>query len=163
MRLAVAKPTFQWIEAAGMNCAADPALTVTPQTVHAEAWLAILGGAHGLGFFPAAWTGDVGGAISRIAAEVAALEPVLLGTSLPGVGADGAIHAAAWKVDGALYAAAVNTGTAVTRATLHLPGLDGRRLEVLEEGRSVSAAGDSVRDRFAPLEVHLYVAPPPAG
>ena len=49
--LAQGKPTFQWIEAAGMTCPHGGATAVTPQTVRAESWLAIAGGAKGLGFF----------------------------------------------------------------------------------------------------------------
>src|SRR5205085_9108336 len=61
--LAAGKPTFQWIETGHMDCPDTPALAVTPQTLRAESWLAIAGGARGLGFFPVGWTGDIGEAI----------------------------------------------------------------------------------------------------
>ena len=74
--LAQGKPTFQWIEAAGMTCPHGGATAVTPQTVRAESWLAIAGGAKGLGFFPpAAWTGDVGEAIAEVTERVRQLGP----------------------------------------------------------------------------------------
>ena len=37
---------------------------------------------------------------------------------------------------------------------------DGRRLYVLDENRSVQASGDALQDDFAPLAVHVYLAPP---
>ena len=70
------KPTFQWIEAAGMTCPHDGPTAVTPATVRAESWLAIAGGAKGLGFFPpAAWTGDVGEAIAEVTSTVRGARP----------------------------------------------------------------------------------------
>src|SRR5262249_18259264 len=52
VKLAAGKPTFQWIETAGMeNCPNGPTAP-TPESVKVESWLAIAGGAHGLGFFP---------------------------------------------------------------------------------------------------------------
>src|SRR5207245_5980704 len=70
--LAGEKPTFQWIEARTMECP-QPELAVTPATVRAESWLAIAGGAHGLGFFPPDWDQRVGGAIAGVGAQVASI------------------------------------------------------------------------------------------
>jgi hypothetical protein len=160
--LAAPRPTFQWIEAAGMNCPTDATVAVTPDTVRAEAWLAIVGGARGLGFFPAAWTGDVGGAVARVAGEVGALLPALVEPpARVEVRADGgAVRAAAWSYAGAVYIAAVNAGTAATGVTLRLPELAGRSVLVLGEQRRLRAADGSLGDRLEPLQVHLYAAPP---
>ena len=49
--LASGKPTFQWIKARTMDCH-DPTLDPSADTVHAETWLAIAGGATGIGYFP---------------------------------------------------------------------------------------------------------------
>src|SRR6185437_3773782 len=49
--IARGKPTFQWIEARRMDCTGDE-LDPTPETLRAEAWLSIAGGAHGIGYFP---------------------------------------------------------------------------------------------------------------
>jgi hypothetical protein len=59
-----------------------------------------------------------------------------------------------------LYTIAVNPTRRAVRATMTAPGLAGRSVDVLGENRSLSAAGDSLTDGFAPLAVHLYVAPP---
>ena len=47
------RPTFQWLETGSLEggCGAP----VTPATVGAEAWLAIAGGARGLGWFTYGW------------------------------------------------------------------------------------------------------------
>src|SRR5205085_11717993 len=68
--LAPDKPTFQWIEVTRLRC--DwPGLAVTGATVRAESFLAIAGGAHGLGFFPGqGWTGEVGAGMAGVAHDV---------------------------------------------------------------------------------------------
>jgi hypothetical protein len=161
--LAAGRPTFQWIEAAGMSCPADPALAVTPATVRAESWLAIVGGARGLGFFPAAWTGDVGGAIASVADDVAAFLPALFGprTQTTVSAAGDLVRCAAWEAGGSVYVAAVNAGQDAVHATLAVSGLGDRVLTVLGESRTLTASGGAVEDDFAPLAVHLYVSAPP--
>ncbi len=160
--LAGGRPTFQWIEAAGMNCPTSAEAAVTPDTVRAESWLAIAGGARGLGYFPAAWTGDVGGAIRDVAGAVGALLPALVSqphaviVSPAGLG----VYAAAWAFGGAVYAVAVNAGTAAGQATMAIPGLSGRTVSVLGENRQIEASGAAIADHFEPLQVHLYVAAP---
>jgi hypothetical protein len=164
-RLAAGKPTFQWIEAAGMRCP-NGATAVTPQTVWAEAWLAVAGGARGLGFFPpAAWTGEVGEAIAAFSRLVRYLTPVLVSTPLPAVvePAGGAVKAAAWERQGALYAVAVNASRAPLEAAIRIPGLADRPVSVIGEGRTLGASGGAIEDLFPPLGVHLYVAAPPGG
>ena len=52
------KPTFQWIETSKMT-GECPSLQITPAIVNAETWLAITGGACGIGYFTNSWTGDV--------------------------------------------------------------------------------------------------------
>jgi hypothetical protein len=158
--IAGGKPTFQWIETAGMNCPTDPALAITPDTVRAESWLAIAGGAHGLGFFPVGWTGDVGGAITKVRSEVAALFPAVLQPQVPSSASTTSIVTAAWELDGALYVAAINTGATPVDASIRIPGLASRSLGVVGEARSIPSSADTLSDQFAPLAVHLYVAPP---
>jgi len=161
-RLAAGKPTFQWIEAAGMRCP-DGATAVTPQTVRAEAWLAVAGGAGGLGFFPpASWTGDVGGALAEVTSAIRYLSPALLAPAAPVTVAParGPVKAGARAYGGALYVIAVNAGFAPARATIRLPGLAGRPLTVFGEARTVPSEGDVFADAFAPLAAHVYIAAP---
>jgi hypothetical protein len=160
VNLAGPKPTFQWIEADNWNCAAGPT-AVTPATVRAESWLAIAGGAHGLGFWPAKWPSANGATIAGVARDVARLGPAVY---MPGVAAsDNAqqvqISARTWG--GALYVIAVNSSYSPADATITAQSLNGRTLTVMGESRRVDAVGDSFQDHFAPLAVHIYIAPPP--
>lgn len=160
IRLAKGKPTFQWIEAAGWRCPSG-STAVTPTTVRAEAWLAIAGGARGLGFFPWGWTPDVAQAITRISRDIAKLGSALfseVGSGAPLRG--GPIKVGVRSHAGALYIVAVNTSQESAEATVRVTSLRGRPLIVLDEGRRLSAEGDVFSDRFAPLAVHIYVAAP---
>jgi hypothetical protein len=159
VQLAAGKPTYQWIETGHMDCPDTSELHVSPDVLRAESWLAIAGGARGLGFFPIGWTGDIGEAIQKVAQDVQALGPALLATGAP-ASSSGAIKVGARSLGGALYVFAVNPTYAATTATITAPGLAGRPLQVLGEGRTVTPNGDSFADSFAPLAVHLYVAAP---
>ncbi|MDH5281919.1 MAG: fibronectin type III domain-containing protein, partial [Thermoleophilia bacterium] len=66
------KPTFQWIEAGPMeHCHnnEDP----TPVVVRAETWLAIAGGARGIGYFPDWWAEDIRNEVRLVNREILAL------------------------------------------------------------------------------------------
>ena len=161
-QLARGRPTYQWIEAAGMLCPHGPT-AVTPDTVRAESLLAIAGGARGLGYFPAAaWTGDVGAAIAGVTRAVRYLGPGLAGPEAPAsVEAASPVLAGARAADGALYVVAVNPTHRAAQATVTVQGLGGRTLAVFDEGRTVASSGDSFTDSFAPLQGHVYVVAPP--
>jgi hypothetical protein len=158
VQLAGGKPTFQWIEAATWKCD-RPALRVTPATVRAESWLAVAGGARGLGFFPADWPASVAPGIATVAREVSAISAALLAPDAA-ASATAPVVAAARALNTALYVIAVNPTRATVRSTIHVPGLAGRSASVLGEARSITASADSIADAFAPLAVHLYVAAP---
>jgi hypothetical protein len=112
--LAGDRPTFQWIEARSWHCRAR-GLSVTPATIRVESWLAVAGGARGLGFFPADWPFGVAQGIAGVAKEVAALQPVLLAPEEP-VSVSAPIVAAARSFGSAFYVIAVNpTRRALTR------------------------------------------------
>ena len=160
--LARGKPTYQWIEAAEWRCPGGQT-AVTPATVRAEAWLAIAGGARGLGFFPANWSSEVSKAIARISRDIAKLGPALF--SLPARPAttsqSGPVKVGLRSYLGALYIIAVNSSQVPAEASIRVPGLNGRPLTVLDEGRRLDVEGDVFSDSFAPLAVHIYIAPPP--
>jgi hypothetical protein len=158
VRLAGGRPTFQWIEAQSWRCR-EQRLLVTPETVRAESWLSVVGGARGIGFFPADWDPAVTPAITAIGKEVSALGGALLAPATSATGS-GPVLAAGRTLNGALYVFAVNPTRTSLHATVTLPGLGGRTGAVLEEGRSVTASGDAFIDDFGPLAVHLYVFPP---
>jgi hypothetical protein len=156
--LARGRPTFQWIETRTWKCH-QPQLRVSAATVRAESWLSVIGGARGIGFFPADWDPALTPEITRIGQEVAALGGALLAPDAP-ASASAPVLAAARVLHDALYVIAVNPTPSSVRATIHAPGLGGRSLEALEEGRTVASSGDSFTDGFGPLGVHLYVAKP---
>jgi hypothetical protein len=158
VRLAQGRPTFQWIEARTWKCP-QASLRVTPATVRLESWLSVIGGARGIGFFPADWDPAVTPAIARIGREVAALGGALLAPETS-ASAAAPVLAAARSFGGALYVIAANPTRRFVRATMQASGLAGRTLDVLEEGRTVASSGDSFEDGFAPFAVHLYVAKP---
>ena len=166
--LAPGKPTFQWIEAAAMGdspCYRNGRFTPTPGTVRAETWLAIIGGAKGIGYFPADWAPDVKTEISRLNEQITALEPVLLSNRVPPFSAPrtGPIKVTARVYNGATYVFAVNATGRRHTVTFRLPGLTTQTLEVWGEERSVPAEpGGAVTDSFEPFAVHVYVAAPPA-
>ena len=156
--LAGGKPTFQWIEASTWRCHA-PALRVTPATVRAESWLAVAGGARGIGFFPADWDPAVTPGIAAVSREVTALAAALLAPDAA-VSTGAPLVASARSLNGALYVLAVNPTRSLVHARLSAPELGGRPLAVVGERRVVTSSGDSFADAFAPLAVHLYVAGP---
>jgi hypothetical protein len=162
VQLAGGKPTFQWIEASEIKCRESPGQEITPATVRAESWLSVIGGAVGLGFFPAAWTAEIEHAIKRVADETAILAPSLLGRSVRARVAPGPTHvrAAAWTDGRTIVVAAVNAGRTPTSARITVDGVAGRTLGVVGEGRTVTAANGAFTETFAPLAAHVYVLGP---
>jgi hypothetical protein len=166
VRLAAGKPTFQWIEAAGMGDCAHGATAVTPDTVRAESWLAVAGGARGLGFFPpAAWTGDVGEAIADVTGRIRQLGPALLApdAAVAAESDNGLVRAGARSYRDRIYVIAINAGFGPATATISAPGLEGRPLTVMGAGRTVTPSGDSFTERFPALGARVYVAGPSGG
>jgi hypothetical protein len=158
--LAAGKPTFQWIEAAPMNqCfGLDP----SPAIVRAETWMAVAGGARGIGYFPDQWRSDVRAEVTRINRDLASLAPALLDEAAPAaVAAPSGVRAGIRRHNGATYVIAVNVHFSRTSARIAVPGLGTRALRVYGEGRTVTARNGVVHDTFRGLQVRVYVAPPP--
>jgi hypothetical protein len=160
--LAAGKPTFQWIEAAPMNqCLGRGDLDPTPQTVRAETWLAIAGGARGIGYFPNSWSASVNREITSIDRTITALGPALLAPETPVATSPGRVYAGARSFDGARYVIAVNATAKTRQTTFTLPGLGTTVGWVYGEGRTVPVRKGTFTDSFAPLAVHIYVVAPP--
>ena len=143
--LAPGKPTFQWIEARELKC---PTVPVTPATVRAESWLALAGGAHGLGFFPQDWDPAIGAAIGGVTARIRQLEPALLEPARPLrlESSSPDVRASERRWHDARYVVAVNAGT--TAASIRVPG----------PRPPIALAGSATR--LPPLGVGIYVFPP---
>jgi hypothetical protein len=159
VRLAGDKPTFQWIEAASWKCPGGQT-EVTPAVVRAESWMAIAGGAHGLGFWPGHWPAASARAIGAVARDVGRLGPATYMPNLPATADNGAIVLVARNWGGALYVIAVNTTYSAQDATMRQALLNGRTLTVLGESRKLRSVQDAFGDSFPPLGVHIYYAGP---
>jgi hypothetical protein len=166
------KPTFQWIETSAMT-GECPTIAITPAIVNAETWLALAGGACGIGYFTNSWTGPlwnrwdfdpgVEEALPDIVSRVQGLATALCDGTYGDVVTpwDGTVVATSRELNGALYVIAVNGSSTATNVPFSVPGLAGRQLTVLGEGRTIKPVKKLIfRDSFAPYGVHIYVAAP---
>jgi hypothetical protein len=157
------RPTFQWIEARGMDCTGER-LDPTPETVRAEAWLSIAGGAHAIGYFPNNWSAEVGAAIAQTNREIKGLVPALVEPAIAAsVSLGSTVKAGAREHNGAVYVIAVNASRGASAATINVPALGDRVLRSLDGQKTVGASGGSFTDSLGPLEVRIYVASPVQG
>jgi len=159
--LARGRPTYQWIESGHMGkCGRsfDP----TPATIRAEVWLAIAGGARGIGYFPDFWPPEVASAIKTTNATITALARALLAPEAPvSFGPAGTpVKAGARLLNGSYYIVAVNPGYRSATATFTVPGLAASSVRVFGEGRTVPVRNGRFTDAFAGLGVHIYIAAP---
>ena len=161
--LARGRPTFQWIEARRMDCMGAQ-LDPTPETVRAEAWLSIAGGAHAIGYFPNNWSVDVGAEIARTNHEIQSLVPALVEPPIATSVAPGSpVKAGGREHNGAVYVIAVNASRAPATASINVPAVGDRVLRSPDGSQTVTASGGSFTDSFGPLEVRVYVASPVQG
>ena len=157
------RPTFQWIEARRMDCMGAQ-LDPTPETVRAEAWLSIAGGAHAIGYFPNNWSADVGTEIARTNHEIQSLVPALVEPAIAAsVSLGTPVKAGAREHNGAVYVIAVNASRTTAAASINVPALGDRVLRSLDGQRALTASGGSFTDSFGPLEVRIYIASPVQG
>jgi hypothetical protein len=158
--LARGKPTYQWIEARRMDCHGEQ-LDPTAETVRAETWLAIAGGAHAIGYFPNNWAPEVGAEIARSSREIQSLVPALVEpATAASVSLGSSVKVGAREHNGAVYVMAVNASRAPATATITVPAAGNRTLRTLDGAHVVTAKGGSFTDSFGPLEVRVYIASP---
>jgi hypothetical protein len=164
--LAGNRPTFQWIETGPIKPTYCGGFTMTPAQLHAEVWLAITGGATGIGFFTHTWTPnenelDVSPSLQQemksITGQIAALTPGLLGMTVLSGANSGAIKVIARSTSDRTYVFAVNATNGPIHAQIHVPRLQNGRVAVNGEGRAVAVRNDRLTDTFGPLAVHVYV------
>jgi hypothetical protein len=157
------RPTFQWIETRRMDCTGAN-LDPTPETVRAEAWLSIAGGAHAIGYFPNNWSFDVGEEIARTNHEIQSLVPALVEPPIATSVAPGSpVKAGGREHNGAVYVIAVNASRSPATASINVPALGDRVLRSLDGQQTLTASGGSFTDSFGPLEVRVYIASPVQG
>jgi hypothetical protein len=158
--LAGARATYQWIEVGRMEfCNGRPELDPTPLTVRAETWLAIAGGARGIGYFPDHWRPEIARSVTQLNTEISALAPALLAQELAATASPGPVRVGARRFNGATYVTAVNTSRRRVRASVATAGLQGSA-RVFGESRRVAIWRGVISDAFAPLQAHVYVIDP---
>jgi hypothetical protein len=159
--LARPRATFQWIEDRELNCP-DATDAVTPATIRVESWLAIAGGATGLGFFPGNREDAVRHAIRGVAHRVRQLLPALVRQPVP-IGVSPAapdVRAAGRLFGGAFYVIAVNAGAQASSVTLTADELADRRLVSAGRPDLLRAHDGTLPVTLPGMSVRIYVAPP---
>ncbi|MFL5963579.1 MAG: hypothetical protein ACJ757_11885 [Gaiellaceae bacterium] len=166
IRLTGGMPTFQWIETGPIKPKYCGGFKMTPTELTAEVWLAIVGGARGIGYFTHTWSPehnafDVSPALQRtmktISNVLAFVRPGLLGHTVVSSADSSAIKVVARAGGDRDYVFAVNTHRVPIKVQVHVPQLHGGPLQVLREQRSVTVSGDRFVDTFQPLAVHVYI------
>jgi hypothetical protein len=166
INLAGDMPTFQWIETGPFKPTYCGGFKMTPAELKAEVWLAIVGGARGIGFFTHTWSPahnafDVSStlqqAMKQISSVLASVQPGLLGRTVLSSANSGSIKVVARVGTDRDYVFAVNTQRAPITVQVHVPQLHDGPLQVFGETRTVNVHGARFVDNFQPLTVHLYI------
>ena len=173
--LAGDRPVYAWIETSKGGQWTGPLAQqkdVTPQHIRAEVWMAICGGATGIGYFTHVWKpsykqfgvpNENREAIRKINDQITRLASAILAPpskTKVDITAEGAkLAAIARQHEGRLYVFAVNYGgemqrTAGTVQVENLP--EGAEVTVIDENRVIRSQAGSFGDTFEPLAVHLY-------
>lgn len=164
--LAGRMPTFQWIETGPIKPEYCGGFAMSPQELKAEVWLAVVGGARGIGFFTHTWSPghksfdvrpEVEHAIWQTSSLLAAVRPGLLGAPASSGVNSGAIKVLARRDAKQTYVFAVNTHRAPVVAQIHVPRISNGKITVFGERRSVTVDNAQFVDRFPALGVHVYV------
>jgi hypothetical protein len=169
------RPVYAWIETnkGSRWVSADKQLDVTPRDTRAEVWMALIRGATAIGYFTHRWVpdykqfapeGEMVAALKRLNDQLTRLATALLADpastrvemaltdNLP-------CHFKATSHDGALWIFAQNTDMQkrTGTATFRVEGLQaGAKVEVVDEGRSLTTGDGAFADQFEGLAEHVY-------
>jgi hypothetical protein len=165
------KPVWAILEVTnGGQWVRDDMRAPTPEEIRAEVWMAIINGATGIGYFPHVWKPEYQQcrippeneeALRAVNAQITELTPVILGEPVEGVACESEgdlpVDVLAKRGPDGTYVFAVNLPRTERAAKITVPGLKaGTRVEVLGEGRTLSADEGRFADTFGELAVHLY-------
>lgn len=167
-----AKPVWVWIETT--NFKGDARYAMTPTHVRAEVWMALIHGARGIGYFCHQFSStfieagllanpEMSAAVADLNTKIISLTPVLNTPSVengvsvitddPNLPVDTMVKRHA----GFSYLFAVAMQPEATQAVFTLRGFDGsRNVEVIDEGRVLTAEEGRLEDNFNGYEVHIY-------
>lgn len=181
--LAGNRPTYAWIETGKggqYTGALENQKDVTPRHIEAEVWMALCGGATGIGYFTHIWKPSYNQfgvpaenreALRRINDRLTRLTPAILAprhnNALSWTTAGGRVAAFLTVAEDAVYVFAVNYDPKDQPAdvvfSLNAAGLpttaavaDGTVAVVIDENRGVLIRDGKFSDHFEPLGVHLY-------
>ncbi len=167
--LAGRTPTFQWIETGPIRPGYCGGFTMSAAELSAEVWLAVIGGARGIGYFTHTWspahssfdvTADVQKAMRHTDTLLAAAKPGLLGQMVASQANSSVVELLARHAVDGTYAFAVDSARLPITAQLRVPQLHDGPVRVLGEHRSLDVHEHSLVDHFDPLQVHVYVQAP---
>jgi hypothetical protein len=173
--MASPRPVYAWIETSRGGQYTGPLerqKAVTGRHIRAEVWMAICRGATAIGYFTHVWKpaysqfgvpDENRRALAEVNGQITRLAPAILGRPLARktacAGADAKLDALFRDHDGATYVFAVNYDERdkATRGTFEVEGLAaGTTVEVVDEGRTLTAGDGRFSDAFEPLAVHVY-------
>jgi len=140
-----------------------PGLDPSPAIVRAETWLAIAGGARGVGWFPDVWSDPIREEIGRLSREIVAIAPALVGeegdvTVTP---AGTPVRAGVRRLNGATYVIAVNSWLDPATVRIRVPGLGAGAVRVVGGTRTLTVRDGAFVDSLRGLRTRVYLAAPP--
>jgi hypothetical protein len=165
-QLAGARPTFQWIETGPIKPTYCGGFQMTAAELKAETWLAIVGGARGIGFFTHTWTPnenafDVSPTLQKtmhwLTQLITSVRVGLLGNTVLSGSNSGAIKTLARVSSNQIFVFAVNAQRGPIHVQINVPNLRDGALRVYGEGRTVAVHSRHFVDRFQALGTHIYV------
>jgi hypothetical protein len=167
LALAPGKPTYQWIETGPIDGRCTTRAPVTPEEVRAEVWLAVAGGATGIGYFTHTWTrGDwfrfdialpIRAAVAQTNGELRALAPVLLAPQIAAEATE-PVYAGARRVGDAVYVIAVNASATPVTTQIRIPAaVQMKSIRAWRGGPRATITKGTVRVRLGALEPRVYI------
>lgn len=164
------KPVWCVIETTGIESGRKP----TPDQVRAQVWMAIVSGARGITYFVHEFTPRFNehallddppmlAAVTELNARIRRLAPVLNapaiadGVSVTTGEGDAPVEAVAKRHAGWTYVIAAGMRNRPARPVFQVKGLRGeRRVEVVDENRTLTMRDGRFEDSFAPHASHVY-------
>ena len=168
VKLASSTPTFQWIETGPIRPTYCGGFTMTPEELNAEVWLAVIGGARGIGYFTHTFSPDdnpfdvappLQQAMKQADALLAAASPGLLGSTVEAHANSPVVKVLARSGGGRTYVFAINAMRSPNKAGIYVPQLHNGSATVLHEFRTVTVKNHYLIDHFGGLQVNVYVQP----
>lgn len=168
VQLAGSRPTFQWIETGPIEPRYCGGFQMTPDQLSAETWLAVVGGARGIGFFTHTWspahkafdvTPDIRSAIARTSTAIEAVQPGLTGKTIESSTDSSAIRILARTGgDGRTYVFAVNASSQPIKSQLDVPLLGTKTIGGLGQSTYTRTYDGQFVTTFPPYGVRIFIA-----